>query len=375
MIKRILNTQIGNYLDDNKAIVILGARQTGKTTLVHQLLENQNKVLWLNGDDLETRNLFETLTLQQLTDIVADHEYLVIDEAQRIKNIGINLKLITDQLPQIKLIVTGSSSLELANEIVEPLTGRKWEFELYPLSFQEMMQDHGYWTEHRLLERRMIYGYYPEVVTNPKQQEIIIRNLANDYLYRDLLEWGKIKKADKILTILRAVAFQIGSEVSFHELSNLVGLDKETVERYLDLLQKAFVIFKLPSFSRNLRNELKKSKKFYFYDLGIRNAVISNFNPLHLRNDVGQLWENFILVERLKHTQYSNLFSNKYFWRTSRQQEIDYVEDRAGRLFAYEFKWNPKKNVRIPKSFLNAYPEAVTQIITPDNYKTFITWQ
>ncbi len=372
MIHRFLSDNIKEHLQDNKAIVILGARQIGKTTLFEQLFKDKDDCLWLNGDDLETRNLFDQITTTRLKGIIGDAKYLIIDEAQRISDIGIKLKLITDQIQSVKLMVTGSSSFNLANKIVEPLTGRKWEYKMYPLSFKEMVNHHGFWNESRLLEQRMIYGYYPDVVTSDYKKESIVRNLASDYLYKDILSWGKIKKSDKLVTLLKALAFQIGNEVSFNELSRTVGLDKETVEKYITLLEQSYVIFRLNSFSRNHRNELKKSKKFYFYDLGIRNALISNFNPFVFRNDIGELWENFIIVERLKHADYSGIYSNKYFWRTKSQQEIDYIEERGGKLYAYEFKWNKNSKGKIPKSFQNAYPDSETTIIHKDNYEAFI---
>ncbi|MEE9438866.1 MAG: ATP-binding protein [Saprospiraceae bacterium] len=372
MIDRILAKKITKHLDDNKAIVVLGARQIGKTTLFEQLSNNKTNVLWLNADNLETRNLFDQITVNRLKTIIGDSKYIIIDEAQRIDDIGIKLKLITDQIKSVKLLVTGSSSLELANYIVEPLTGRKWEYKMYPLSFNEMVDHHGFWRESKLLEQRMIYGYYPDVVTSENEKEAIINNLASDYLYKDILSWGKIKKSEKLSTLLKALAFQIGNEVSFNELSRIVGLDKETIEKYINLLEQTFVIFRLKSFSRNQRNELKKSKKFYFYDLGIRNALISNFNPFVFRNDIGVLWENFIIVERMKYVDYNEIYSNKYFWRTKTQQEIDYIEERGGKLFAYEFKWSKNKKAKIPKTFMNAYPDSETMIVTQDNYDVFL---
>lgn len=372
MIKRIFETKLLEYFDDKKAIVILGARQIGKTTLLNELLGAKKDVKWLNGDDLGTRTLFEGITATRLRNIIGDAQFLVIDEAQRISDIGIKLKLITDQIKSVKLIVTGSSSLELSNKIIEPLTGRKWEFQMFPISFLEMVNHHGFLKEYQLLEQRMVYGYYPEVVTSTKHTEFIIRGLANDYLYKDILIWGGVKKSEKILVLLRALAYQLGNEVSYSELSRSVGLDKETVERYIDLLEKAFIIFRLGSYKRNLRSELKKSKKFFFYDNGIRNALISNFDSLAVRNDVGALWENFMISERIKHTAYQQIFSNKYFWRTKYQQEIDYVEERAGKLFAYEFKWNKKAKLKIPKTFISAYPESEVQLIHPGNFESFL---
>jgi len=371
MIKRIIYNTILEKLNTNKVIIILGPRQVGKTSLLKNMFNNKEAV-WINGDNIEDRNKLEYESETRFKSFLANTKLLIIDEAQRIKNIGLNLKIIHDQL-NIKIVATGSSSFDLANKINEPLTGRKFEYQLFPLSFEELANHHGLFEEIKNLPNRLIYGSYPEVVTNQGNQKEILQNLASSYLYKDILEWSKIKKSDKLIKLLQAIAFQIGNQVSYNELANTVGINKETVENYIDLLEKSFVIFRLHSFSRNMRNELKKSKKIYFYDNGIRNALISNFNSIELRNDIGQLWENYIISERIKHTSYQQIYSNKYFWRTKSQQEIDYIEERDGNLFAYEFKWNTRKKVKIPKSFTTAYPNAVTKIITPENYYEFIT--
>jgi len=372
MIKRIIEKKIESKFDTKKAIIILGARQTGKTTLLKSIFLNKKNVLWLNGDDPAVRLNFQNISINKLRNIVGDKKYIVIDEAQMISDIGLKMKLITDYFDNIQLIASGSSSFELANRVNEPLTGRKWEFKLFPLSFKEMVDYHGYWEEYNQLENRMIYGYYPDVVLSENNKIEILNSLASDYLYKDILIWNKIKKSDKLLKLLQALAFQVGSQVSYSELGLMCGLNHETVESYIDLLQKSFVIFKLTSFSRNLRNELKKSKKIYFYDNGIRNAIIANFNPIILRNDIGALWENFIISERIKYTSYNNLYSNKYFWRTNKQKEIDYIEEYGGKLHAYEFKWNKKVKLKVPKSFISTYPDAELQIINPDNFGPFI---
>ncbi len=373
MIPRILRNIIQSRLGDKKAIVLLGPRQVGKTTLIKAVFKNIDDITWLSGDDAETRLIFENINLRQLKTIVNNKKYLVIDEAQRIKDIGIKMKLVTDQIPETQLIATGSSSFELANKINEPLTGRKWEYKLYPLAYAEMVDYHGEYQEYLELENRLVYGHYPEVITSQKDKLEILNLLASDYLYKDLLVWNRIKKSDKILKLLQAIAFQLGNQVSYSELGRVTGLDNETVESYIDLLEKAFVIFRLNSFSRNLRNELKKSRKIYFYDTGIRNAIIANFSQLTQRNDVGALWENYLISERIKYSTYNNLYANKYFWRTTRQQEIDYVEEREGKLFAYEFKWNTNTKAKISKSFTNAYPESETHIIHPLNYSEFLS--
>ena len=371
MIERLLQNQIQKRMEDSKAIIVLGPRQVGKTTLLHTLFSSKN-ALWLNGDDSDTRSLLENPNADRLKSIIGKHPYLIIDEAQRIENIGVCIKIITDQLNGIKVIATGSSSFELANKINEPLTGRKWEFFLYPLSFQEMVNHHGLITEKRLLENRLLFGYYPEVINKPGDEKVIIKSLADSYLYKDILTWERILKPEKLERLIQALAFQVGSEVSYNELGQNCGLDKETVEKYIQLLEKAFIVFRLNSFSRNLRNELKKSRKIYFYDNGIRNAVINQFSPLASRNDIGALWENFMISERQKHIQYQQLFCNRYFWRTTAQQEIDYIEEKDGDLFAWEFKWNNKGKASFTKTFVNEYQPKQTKVISPENMEEFI---
>lgn len=273
----------------------------------------------------------------------------------------------------IQIIATGSSSFDLANKINEPLTGRKLEYELYPLSFEELTNHSSLFDEYKNLPNRLVFGSYPDVIMQEGNKKEILENLANSYLYKDILEWDKIKKSNQILKLLQALAFQIGNQVFYNELAQIIGINSVTIDNYIDLLEKSFIIFRLHSFSKNMRNELKKSKYIFFYDNGIRYALISNFNPIELRNDSGQLWENYIISERIKYTNYHQIYSNKYFWRTKSQQEIDYIEERERKLFAYEFKWETHKKVKIPKSFLKAYPDSETQIITPDNYYHFIT--
>lgn len=370
-IERLLQEQIQKRLKDKKAIILLGSRQVGKTTLLQNMF-NEPDALWLNGDDSDTRSMLEKTNASRIKAIVGKHRYLIIDEAQRIENIGLSIKIITDQLKGVKVIATGSSSFELANKINEPLTGRKWEFFMYPLSFQEMVNHHGLLTEKRLLENRLLYGYYPEVIKHPGDEKIIIKSIADSYLYKDILIWERILKPEKLEKLIQALALQIGSEVSYNELAQLCGLDKETVEKYIQILEKAFIVFRLNSFSRNLRNELKKSRKIYFYDNGIRNAVINQFSALASRNDTGALWENFIISERQKFNHYQQVFCNRYFWRTTAQQEIDYIEEKDGELFAWEFKWNKKRREAFTKTFVNAYQPALTMTITPDNVEDFI---
>ncbi len=374
LIKRELENKIKDNFFKGKAIVIVGPRQSGKTTLVKKIVEGmEDTCLWLNGDEADVRALLKDLTSTRLKALIGNRKLLVLDEAQRIENIGICIKLIVDNLPQIQVIATGSSSFELANKIGEPLTGRKIEYLLLPISFGEMVNHQNLLEEKRMLEQRMIFGYYPEIVTDPGTHTENLKQLADSYLYKDILIWENIKKSEKLERLIQALALQLGNEVSFHELGLTVGMDNETVEKYLSLLEKTFVIFRLPSLSRNLRNELKKSRKIYFYDNGIRNAVINNFNPLQLRNDVGALWENFIISERIKYLNFRRINANKFFWRTYQQQEIDYVEERDGKLFAFEFKWNPKAVKKLPKLFTDTYAESEIKIITKENLELILS--
>lgn len=373
MISRAISDSIKNHLKDEKAIILLGPRQVGKSTLLQQLSPKLAKpIMWWNGDDADVRTILTNTTSTSLRALLGKSKTLVIDEAQRIGNIGISIKLIIDQLKDVKVIATGSSAFELANHINEPLTGRKWEYNLFPFSFGEMAEEHGLLTEKRLLNHRLVYGYYPEIVNNPGGEEIRLKQLSDSYLYKDILTWEKIQKPDKMERLIQALAFQVGNEVSYNELGQLSGLDNQTTEKYIDILEKAFIVFRLGSLSRNLRNELKKSRKIYFYDNGIRNAVINQFSPAVLRQDIGALWENFVISERVKFLAYKQINCNQYFWRTHAQQEVDYIEERNGLMNAYEIKWNPKSNVRFPKTFLGAYENVETKVITPDNVSEFL---
>ncbi|MEE9348876.1 MAG: ATP-binding protein [Flavobacteriaceae bacterium] len=373
MITRLLKNNIKNTLFKGKVILIFGPRQVGKTTLLKEISKNHKNIQWFNADEVEVQSIFDKASLVNFKTFLKPNTLVVIDEAQNIKDIGIKLKIIVDNLPNIQLLVSGSSSFELANVLSEPLTGRKFEYQLHPISFEEMSEHHTFFEEHKLLKQRLIYGYYPDVIANMTNAKQILKQLTDSYLYKDILIWNRIKKSDKLVKLLQALAYQIGNQVSYNELGRTVGLDNETVENYIILLEQSFVIYRLPSFSRNLRNELKQSRKIYFYDNGIRNSLIGNYNNIELRNDVGYLWENFIITERMKFIHYHKIYCNRYFWRTHAQQEIDYIEERDGNLFAYEFKWNTHKKVKIPNSFLKAYPNAITKIITPENYHEFIT--
>lgn len=373
MIQRILEQKARQLLGNRKALLIMGARQVGKSTLLHQLLDDRPKVLWLNGDDIDVRELFHDISSTRLRALIGNNEYLVIDEAQRIPDIGLRLKLVTDQIPTVQVIATGSSSFDLASKVNEPLTGRKREFKMFPLTFQEMVDHTGLLDELRMIPHRMVYGYYPEVVCSPGEEVGVLKELSDSYLYKDILSLDGINKPDKLTRLLKALALQIGSQVSYNEVGNLIGLDSKTVERYVDILEKSFIIFRIDSFSRNLRNELKASRKIYFWDLGIRNAVIGNLAHIENRNDVGELWENYAIAERMKRNAYRQSFAQSGFWRTRQQKEIDYIEEENGRLHAFEFKWNERKaNVKCPEAFATAYPDADFQVVTPKNVEGFL---
>jgi predicted AAA+ superfamily ATPase len=374
MIQRLIEKLIIDRLFKGKVILIFGPRQVGKTTLVQRILKTyENTSLYFNGDEPDVQEILYRKSSTALKAIIGDRRLVVIDEAQRIGDIGITLKLLVDQFPDLQVIATGSSSLDLANEMQEPLTGRKYEFYLFPLAFAEIEQSIGSLEANRLLRHRLVFGYYPEVVNKPGEEEETIRLLANSYLYKDIFRLQALRKPALLQKILQALAFQVGSQVSYNEIAQLTGSDNQTVERYIDLLEKAFVIFRVGSFSKNLRNELKRSRKIYFWDNGVRNAIITNFNPVELRQDVGALWENFLMSERQKINHYSLYFPNIYFWRTHQQQEIDYLELYGGHLRSFEFAWNPKNKKHVPAAFANAYPEATFEIITQENASLFIS--
>jgi len=373
MITRSIEENILPLLGGRKAIIIMGARQVGKSTLLSQMLGNREDVIWMNGDEPDIQDLFQDMTSTRIKTILGNKKTLAIDEAQRIPNIGLRLKLITDQIPEVQVIATGSSSFELANKVNESLTGRKREFKMFPLTFGEMAKHTSFLEESRLIPHRMIYGYYPEIVANPGDERATLKELTDSYLYKDILTLESIKKPDKLTRLLKALALQIGSQVSYNEIGNLIGLDSKTVEKYIDILEKSFIIFRLASYSRNQRNELKSSRKIFFWDLGIRNAIIGNLSQIENRTDTGELWENFVIAERLKKNAYSGSFAQSYFWRTRQQNEIDYIEEEDGKLSSFEFKWNDRKaNVKCPEVFKNAYPETIFKVITPKNIEEFL---
>lgn len=330
MIERILEKQILAKINKKKAIILMGPRQVGKTTLLKSLFEKSTEIIWLNGDEPDIQSIFENISSKRLEAIIGNKKMIIIDEAQRIPEIGLKLKLITDQLINVQLIATGSSAFELSNKLNEPLTGRKWEFKMYPISFQEMVNHHGLLNEIRLLPHRLIYGFYPDVVNHPGNEKEILKQLSDSYLYKDLLMIDQIKKPSALVKLLQALALQIGSQVSYHELAQICGLDGKTIEKYMMLLEQSYIIFRLTSFSRNQRNELKKSRKVYFFDNGIRNSLIANFEQIENRTDIGALWENYLVSERVKYLAYQQKWVNNWYWRTTEQQEIDYVEEENG---------------------------------------------
>lgn len=372
MFERILEKQILAKINKKKAIILMGPRQVGKTTLLKSLFEKSTEIIWLNGDEPDIQSIFENISSKRLEAIIGNKKMIIIDEAQRIPEIGLKMKLITDQLLNVQLIATGSSAFELSNKLNEPLTGRKWEFKMYPISFQEMVNHHGLLNEIRLLPHRLIYGFYPDVVNHPGNEKEILKQLSDSYLYKDLLMIDQIKKPSALVKLLQALALQIGSQVSYHELAQICGLDGKTIEKYMMLLEQSYIIFRLTSFSRNQRNELKKSRKVYFFDNGIRNSLIANFEQIENRTDIGALWENYLVSERVKYLAYQQKWVNNWYWRTTEQQEIDYVEEENGQLSAYEFKWNPKAKGSIPNSFKKTYPTATINIIHRENFEQFL---
>ena len=374
MIHRPILEQIKKNLFTGKTILLFGPRQSGKTTSLEMLSnEIQEKVLILDCDEPDIRKELTDVTSTQLKHRLGDAQVVMIDEAQRVKNIGITLKLIHDKIKNVQLIVTGSSSLELTGEINEPLTGRKYEYLLLPISTQEMIGYTDLSTEKRLLKQRLLFGMYPGVINEPGNERKILSNLSGSYLYKDIFSFQDIRKPEIIESLLEALALQIGSEVSYSELANTLGIDQITVRRYIDLLEKSFVVFRLRAFSRNVRNEIKKSRKIYFYDNGIRNAILANFSDIDLRTDKGALWENFLVSERFKLLNNHQIDTKRYFWRTTQQQEIDYIEEKDSLLNAYEFKWNPKASKKMSLTFLKAYPKTITTLTNSINYLDFIS--
>ncbi|MFA5184149.1 MAG: ATP-binding protein [Patescibacteria group bacterium] len=371
-VTRMIQGDIEQALFKGKIVVLYGARQVGKTTLVKAILaKHSDDSLYLNCDEPDIREALTDKTSTELKSFIGARRLVVLDEAQRVKNIGLTLKLLADNFPAMQVIATGSSSFELSGKISEPLTGRKREFFLAPFSIKELEQLYSPLEIERLLAERLVFGMYPGVVLNSSDKESRVRELATSYSYKDVLAYQDIRNPELLEKLLQALALQIGSEVSYSELAQVVGANKITVESYIRILEQAYIIFRVGPFSRNIRNELKKKRKIYFYDLGLRNALINNLNPLALRSDVGALWENFMVSERLKRNNNLGLTANIYFWRTTNGKELDYLEDAGGVLSAYEFKWQ-KNNFFPPKEFSRAYPQSVVKLINRENYLDFL---
>jgi len=369
MISRIIENRITEKINGGKAIVLVGARQVGKTTLLKNILRNID-YLFLDADDPTIRNLLSNPNTEQIRTIIADKKFIFLDEAQRIPGIGLTLKIITDQFKDVQLFVSGSSSFDLGNVLNEPLTGRKWEYELFPISWVEYENNIGFIKSEQQLENRLLYGFYPEVINNQGNEKETLKNLVNSYLYRDILAFSDIRRPEVLEKLLQALALQMGNEVNYNELSQIVEINKITVQKYVEILEKGYIIFRLNSFSRNLRNEIKQNRKIYFYDNGIRNMIIGNFNQLDLRIDKGALWENFLVSERHKQNMYKDTFARTYFWRTKQQQEVDFVEEVNGNIFGYEFKWNNKKS-KFPQKFIETY-NAKGIIVDRNNFRDFV---
>ena len=372
MIIRDITKTVTEDYGKGKIIVIKGPRQVGKTTFLDQLIDKSKSVLRFNGDDYDDADKLTKKTSTELRQMIYGYDFVVIDEAQRISDIGLTLKILADLKLDTQIIVTGSSSLDLANKINEPATGRLYEHFMFPLSTHEMVAHTDERIEKRLLETRMVYGFYPEIVTKPREAKRLLLNITNSYLYRDLLGYKGMKKPGVLQKLIRALALQIGSEVSYNELANLIGIDRGTVENYIYLLEQCFVVFHLDSYCNNMRNEIKKGKKIYFYDIGVRNALVGLFSSTTMRNDIGALWENFMIVERMKKLSREQRYVNFYFWRSLTQQEVDLVEEEEGQIRTYEFKWNASKKAKQPSGFADNYPDTPFEVVTPENYMQFV---
>lgn len=368
-IKRYIEASIESDFFKEKVIVILGARQVGKSTLIKMLPScTEQNTLWLDAENADVPALLENANIERLKHMTRNHQVVVLDEAQKVPNIGSVLKLFADYCPDIQVVASGSSAFELRNTLNEPLTGRKYEYKLFPLSFAEMVRHTDLLREIRMLPMRLVYGYYPEVVNKPQEAERLLKFLSDSYLYKDIFLFKGIKKPEKMLELLKLLAWQIGSEVNYNELAKTLKIDNQTVESYIDMLEQSFVIYKLNAYHNNHRNELKKSKKIYFVDLGIRNALINDFRPVETRRDVGDLFENFIVNEMIKKNEYQQTYANVYFWRNTDQREIDLVIEKNNHLHTFEIKWNPKKKAKLTKSFTNLYGDTPFTMINRDNF-------
>jgi len=370
MYPRIIEKVIKEKFGTGKAIIIVGARQVGKTTLINKILEKE-EYLFLDADDPAIRQLLSNPNTEEIRTILGENKIVFIDEAQRIDGIGLTLKIITDQFKDIQLFVSGSSSFDLGNKLNEPLTGRKWEYELFPISWEEFEKKEGFVKSEQQIENRLLFGLYPEVLNNKGKERTILKNLVSSYLYRDILAFSEIRKPEILDNLLLALALQVGSEVNYNELAQTIGVNKITVQKYIDILEKGYILFKLNSFSRNSRNEIKRNRKIYFYDTGIRNMIIGNFNPLKLRTDTGALWENFLISERKKQNIYKETFARMYFWRTKQQQEVDFVEEKDGKIYGFEFIWKTMSKLKLPETFTKTY-NTETKIIDRNNFREFV---
>lgn len=374
LIPRKLKEDIKAKLFRGKAIIIYGPRQVGKTTLVNSILQElEEKIVYLNGDDSDVRAALIHPNITKLEGIIGKAKVLFLDEAQRIPEIGIIIKIIVDRIKGVQVIATGSSSFVLLQNMREPLTGRAFEFVLFPFTFNELAEHTSLLEEKRNIERRLIYGAYPEITTSVGEEKDLLGLLSGSYLYRDLSILETVSRPDLLEKVTKALALQVGSEVSTVEIGQLVSADRNTVEKYIDLLEKAFIVFRLSALNRNVRNEIKKGKKIYFYDNGIRNAVIKNYNSIDTRNDSGALWENYCISERMKHLAYIKSSVQSYFWRTTQQQEIDYIEERESTVSAFEFKINPTSKAKFSRTFLDSYNVSQTKVISPSNIEEFIS--
>lgn len=370
-IERYASVKITPWLNRHKAILVIGARQVGKTTMLKNMFSNTSDILWLNADENTTREKLAQQDLKLLKHIVGNYKVLVIDEVQRIANAGLLLKLLVDNFKDLNVIATGSSSLDISESVFEPLTGRHINFHLYPFSMAELYAGKSPFEIEQQIPFHLVYGCYPDICNNQEIAETLLINLTNQYLYKDVLIWKDIRRPELLDKLLKLLSLQVGSEVSLHELGNQLQVKSETVENYINLLEKSFVIFRLNAYSTNARKEVTKMSKIYFWDNGVRNAVIGNYSNLGIRNDVGQLWENFMISERMKMNSTMDLPIKSYFWRNYNQSEVDYVEEENGKLHAFEMKWNTRKKNTVSKAFLNMYTTAKTDIIHPQNFSEF----
>jgi len=371
MINRTQQNLTISYLFKGKAILIFGARQVGKTSLIKNTIKN-NVALWLNGDEPDTQILLENITTDRLKALVGTNTILVIDEAQMIHNIGLLIKRMVDNFPNIQVIASGSSAFELADKTKESMMGRKEELQLFPLTYNEMVNHTNFIEETRLVPHRLVFGYYPEVVNNLGKEEKILNDLVDGFLYKDILNLDGIKKSATLQRLVQMLAYRIGSEINYSSLANDLGINRLTVEKYIDILEKNFIVFSLPAFSQNRDNELKKGRKVYFWDNGLRNRIIKNFNPIELRDDIGALWENFVISERKKKLVYDEQYKDTYFWRNTQQAEIDYLEIKNTEIEAFEIKYNPNQKVRFTKSFTEKYHPKTTEVIHKENFWNYL---